>query len=77
MSTSEAPPQRRRLHLGDSLILIAALALALTMLRSTNWFARFYSCQLLVGRSPEICGRISAVSCLGTVSARRPFPNRL
>jgi hypothetical protein len=40
MSTSEAPPPRRRFHLGDSLILIAALALTLSVLLSTNWFAR-------------------------------------
>jgi hypothetical protein len=40
MSTSEAPPPRRRFHLGDSLILIAAMALTLTVLLSPNWFAR-------------------------------------
>ena len=40
MSTSEAPPPRRRFHLGDSLILIAALALTLSVLLSANWFAR-------------------------------------
>ena len=40
MSTSEAPPPRRRFHLGDSLILIAALALTLSVLLSTKWFAR-------------------------------------
>ncbi len=39
MSTSEAPPPRRRFHLGDSLILIVALALTLSVLRSANWFA--------------------------------------
>ena len=40
MSTSEVPPSRRRFHLGDSLILIAALALTLSVLLSANWFAR-------------------------------------
>ena len=40
MSTSEAPPARRRFHLGDSLVLIAGLALTLRVLLSDNWFAR-------------------------------------
>ena len=40
MSTSSAPTPRRRFHLGDSLILIAALALTLSVLLSTSWFAR-------------------------------------
>ena len=40
MSTNEAAPPRRRFHLGDSLILIAALALTLSVLLSTKWFAR-------------------------------------
>ena len=40
MSTGEAPPPRRRFHLGDSLILIAALALTLRVLLSDNWIAR-------------------------------------
>ncbi len=40
MSTSDAPPPRRRFHLGDGLILIAALALTLSILVFTNWFAR-------------------------------------
>jgi hypothetical protein len=40
MSTSEGHPLRRRFTLGDGLILIASLALTLSVLRSTNWFAR-------------------------------------
>jgi hypothetical protein len=40
MSTGEALPPRRRFHLGDGLILIAALAITLSLLRFTNWFAR-------------------------------------
>ena len=40
MSTSEAPPARRRFHLGDSLILIAAFALALSVLLFGKWFDR-------------------------------------
>jgi hypothetical protein len=44
MSTSEDHPPWRRLHLGDGLILIAASALALSVLRSTDWLARFQLC---------------------------------
>ncbi len=44
MSTSEDRHPRRRFHLGDGLILIAALALTLSVLRSTNWLARFQVC---------------------------------
>ncbi len=41
---SEDHPPQRRFHLGDGLILIAALALTLRVLRSTNWPARFQVC---------------------------------
>jgi hypothetical protein len=41
---SEDYPPQRRFHLGDGLILIAALALTLSVLRSTNWPARFQVC---------------------------------
>jgi hypothetical protein len=44
MSTSEGHPLRRRFTLGDGLIFIASLALTLSVLRSTNWFARFQVC---------------------------------
>lgn len=44
MSTSEDHPPWRRFHLGDGLILIAAAALTLSVLRSTNWLAGFQVC---------------------------------
>lgn len=42
MSSNEVEiPSRRRFNLGDGLILMAGFALTLSLLRGTDWFARF------------------------------------